>query len=707
MSKITNDREASEWISRSISGDLSSAEQLELEAYLSRHTHGSVGGSSAFATLSTMIEKSAAWAGAEFSRYDPEREMTNPGKIDGQSEGLSQVAKERLRNAVRKAQAQKMELDAAQARPFLKVGEKTEHYSRADEDRPESRHAVCRFTLIKKIGEGGLGTVWLARDERLRRNVAIKEMTAQAAQSPKLWKRFTREAEITGHLEHPNVVPLYMSGVNPDTGRPFYAMRFLGKQTLAQAIQEYHAKIAARVDEAIDLHRLLNVFLNVCQAIAYAHSRGVIHRDLKPENVVLDSFGQVIVLDWGLAKMESEGELALRLTLSGDVDDLLVGQTLDGDVVGTPLYMSPEQAAGDLDRMDARTDVYGLGAILFAILTGSAPHENSHKSADGTLRIKEFLDGIASRETPRPRDVNASIPRDLESICMRAMAREPFARHATALELASEVERWIAGKHERETRYDAMRMAGHELKSRLCVQVGQLSASALFVGELPPIQGMIQAMEKDPAELGSWRERLSQILVALTKSKPNVSAYSYSRFANDRVTELVRVERSVRDGANVRSVPQSRLRVSEANAFHRLAIGQFPGEASVDLDCTAAGTVRLICGVTVFDCQTEEPFGLIVAEAEIGNLVKPELSVMGFSEEVYLTDAAGHLLFQSGKSPPVMVHSAEEVFPNWSVIQVALAESPEYLDPDRDAFATRISFPQESNSIHIILKYKT
>ncbi len=707
MIKIKDDVFASELISKSLAGVISSEEQEALDEYV-RSSSAAMD----FSRLSALISQSVKEMTGEASQQT-EGEQINfeHSDSDRNAPSLSDVAKERMRRSIHKEKLDSKIGESLRDDPTstLRVAENETTYftsgdaRRGDGSIDEIRETAARFTLLQKIGEGGLGTVWLARDEKLRRNVALKEMSSIAAEVPKLWQRFEREAEITGHLEHPNVVPLYMSGVNRTTGLPFYAMRFLGKQTLLDAIQEYHARRKAGIDDPIDLHRLLNAFLDVCQAIAFAHSRGVVHRDLKPENVALDSFGQVLVLDWGLAKLDSDGELAMRLALSGKHDDSDLSRTLDGDVVGTPLYMAPEQALGELSRIDARTDVYGLGAILFAILTGDAPHAASHQSSDGTLRVREFLQAIAAAETPRPRDVNPSVPRDLEAICMRAMAKQKFARHTSATELAAEVERWIAGKHEKETRYDALRMAGRDLKSRLCVQTRQLAAAAQFMVELPPVQGLLQSMQADESQdYATWRERLCQILLALAKSKPNVSGLSFSQVVDDHINELARIERSLHDVANVRSLPQSRLRKGAANTFHKIVMQQFPGEFSIDFDCTTAGTVRLVCGVPVFDCQTEEPFGLVCAEAEIGNLVRPELEAVGGQDPVYLIDDHGDILFTSSRETHHKSLPAEQAIEKWPEILKTLLEKPEYLDADREYYATRLAFPQKNNAIHFV-----
>jgi serine/threonine protein kinase len=693
-----NDMKASELISQSLLGELDPREQSELQGYLEVTPEAK-----SFANLSALIQKSML----EMAHSDvlpTDAEETVSGATSG--ERLNELAKERMRRKLRKAYSSSVTDYGARS---MRVAEAETAYYRVSQAETrdageESRQAVARFTLLRKIGEGGLGTVWLARDEKLRRNVALKELNTSSSESLKLWKRFAREAEITGHLEHPNVVPLYMSGVNPETERPFYAMRFLGKQTLADAIAEYHAQRGTASDDPIHLHRLLNAFLDVCQAIAFAHSRGVIHRDLKPENVALDNFGQVLVLDWGLAKLDTDGELATRLALSGSQEEGSVAQTLDGDVVGTPLYMAPEQAAGDMQQLDERTDVYGLGAILFAILTGRAPHEKSLRAQGEQVQLKEALESISQAETPRPRDIDPLIPRDLEAICLRAMSRQRFARHASAQDLASEVESWIAGRHRMQARYDSMRMTGRDLKSRLCVQARQLAVTAQFMVELPPIQGLLASLNADPEEYNSWRERLSTILLALARTKSNLSGLSYAQVTEDRIHELVRVERSLHDVSNIRTLPQSRLRRGAATTFHKTVMEQFPGEFCIDFDLSTAGVVRIVTGVPVFDAKTEEPFGLVLAEAEIGNLVRPEIEAIETRDTIYLIDDKERILFSTRPANRDAFGLAAEEIPRWPEIAQGIAQSPEYIESDREFYATRLMFPQKNNSIRIVLQ---
>ncbi|MEO1526104.1 MAG: serine/threonine-protein kinase [Planctomycetota bacterium] len=312
-------------------------------------------------------------------------------------------------------------------------------------DAIEDRSVGAKYTLLRKLGQGGLGTVWLARDENLNRYVAVKELTAEPQAGDVALEHFRREAEITGRLEHPGIVPIYQYGSDEKTGRAFYAMRFLGRRTLQDAIDEHHERLESGSEDKMLLHRLLSSFVNVCHSVGHAHGLKVIHRDLKPANVALDEFGQVTLLDWGLSKVnEATGiyEVAGR-NEPGDLHDMKSGH--GGRVIGTPLYMAPEQAAGRLEEVDTLTDVYGLGGILYTILTGVGPHQATGKSGDTVVGREQFLSRILADDVIEPRERRADVAPELNAICMKALSRQRYRRYQSAAELAEEVERYIAG----------------------------------------------------------------------------------------------------------------------------------------------------------------------------------------------------------------------------------------------------------------------
>ncbi|HMF12629.1 MAG TPA: serine/threonine-protein kinase, partial [Gemmataceae bacterium] len=232
-----------------------------------------------------------------------------------------------------------------------------------------------RYSLMRLHATGGIGRIWLARDADLGRDVALKELRPERADDTSLWSRFLKEAKITGQLEHPGIVPVYELARRPENKQPFYTMQFVKGRTLTEAARSYHQRRAVGQTNSLEFLTLLNAFVAVCNTVAYAHARGVIHRDLKGQNVVLGDFGEVIVLDWGLAKLvDRPGSDAEIQPLCLDSDHgAAPDMTAEGQTVGTPAYMAPEQAAGRLDLIDRRTDVYGLGAMLYEILTGQAP----------------------------------------------------------------------------------------------------------------------------------------------------------------------------------------------------------------------------------------------------------------------------------------------------------------------------------------------
>jgi PAS domain S-box-containing protein len=300
-----------------------------------------------------------------------------------------------------------------------------------------------RYTRLRLHATGGIGRVWLAHDSELARDVALKELRPERAEHPGHSVRFLQEAQITGQLEHPGIIPVYELIRARDGRQPFYTMRFVKGRTLSEAARAYHDKRLAGQAEPLGLPALLNAFVTVCNTVAYAHARGVIHRDLKGQNVILGDFGEVVVLDWGLAKVvgRPEGESpAPSVVLNEAGADS--GYTMQGQALGTPAYMAPEQAAGRLDLIDRRTDVYGLGAILYEILTGTPPF-----TGDST---EEVLRKVREEAPAPPRQLWPEVPPRLEAVCLQSLAKRPEDRCAIAGELAQQVQHWLAELAERQ-----------------------------------------------------------------------------------------------------------------------------------------------------------------------------------------------------------------------------------------------------------------
>jgi serine/threonine-protein kinase len=297
-----------------------------------------------------------------------------------------------------------------------------------------------RFRVLRPHAKGGLGEVFVARDQELHRDVALKEIQGRFAHDRQSRSRFLLEAEVTGGLEHPGVVPVYGLGAYPD-GRPFYAMRLVRGDSLKDAIRRFHqADVSGRDpgERTLALRGLLGRFVAVCNAVAYAHSRGVIHRDLKPSNVMLGPYGETLVVDWGLAKVvgspagtDGAAEGTLRPPSASGSDP-----TRMGSAIGTPSYMSPEQAAGKVEELGPASDVYSLGATLYCLLTGRAPLEGPDAA--------EVLRRVQQGDFPPPRAVQRGVPAALEAVCLKALAPRPADRYGSARALADEVEHWLA-----------------------------------------------------------------------------------------------------------------------------------------------------------------------------------------------------------------------------------------------------------------------
>jgi serine/threonine protein kinase len=295
-----------------------------------------------------------------------------------------------------------------------------------------------RYRILRAHASGGIGEVFVAEDLELHREVAVKAIRPELADDPSSRARFVLEAEITGRLEHPGIVPVYGFGQHEE-GRPFYAMRFIQGSTLEEAVDWFHQQHAAKnAFDSVAFRKLLDHFVQACFAIEYAHSRGVLHRDLKPSNIMLGKYGETLVVDWGLAKAQQREEhfrLADERTLvpkSGkDTTATQVGRAM-----GTPAFMSPEQASGRIDEIGPQSDVYCLGATLYYILTGQMPF------AGDTIGI--VLRRIQEGEFSPPRAILRLVPKALEAICLKAMAPRLPERYHSAQALADDVQRYLA-----------------------------------------------------------------------------------------------------------------------------------------------------------------------------------------------------------------------------------------------------------------------
>ena len=362
--------------------------------------------------------------------------------------------------------------------------------------------AEDRYKLLDNFAHGGLGNIWLAEDTSIHRQIAFKELLPKALKNRSIVERFMEEAQITGQLEHPCIVPIYDVGYQ-ENGTPFYAMKLLKGGNMEKAIEEMHALARGSTERQLAFTRLLRQVISVCQALGYAHGKGVLHRDLKPLNVMLGEFGETLVLDWGLAKVidvmghhevvtDSDGQIdkadpsvavnsgtvietqtsesnagvtktqgvsdfaatktevtavggtQTRSTETGSflrrqvaTDARTAGShTIMGQVMGTPAYMPPEQAEGKIDQLDARTDIYSLGGILYKLLTNQSPV--------GRGKAQDVLKKVISGEITPPRAIDPTIDPALEAICRKAMALKQEDRYPKAMDMAADIEAWLS-----------------------------------------------------------------------------------------------------------------------------------------------------------------------------------------------------------------------------------------------------------------------
>jgi eukaryotic-like serine/threonine-protein kinase len=431
------------------------------------------------ALLETLVEEHLSQHG-----HDPGKSLAAVGAAGAARAALDRVADPEARATLAQALAESSPGAAPDA-------ERTGAY------RPEAVPGD-RYVPLRPHAEGGLGEVFVARDEELHREVALKQIRARYAHDPVSRARFVLEAEITGNLEHPGVVPVYGFGQYEDR-RPYYAMRFVKGDSLQKAIERFHRGGPRGAGQrSLGLRKLLTSFVAVCQAVHYAHSRGVLHRDLKPENVMLGKFGEVLVVDWGLAKpldrptADAERSLAdqpLRPGGSGGA------QTVAGSTLGTPAYMSPEQAEGRLEQLTRASDVYSLGATLYSLLTGQAPFRGD---------TAEVLQRVRAGDFPPPRAVNAHVPPALEAVCLKAMALRPGDRYPSARDLAEELEHWLADEPVAAHREPALaRLARWGRRHRTAVA----GAAALLLTAVIALAAGLVLLEQASARTEQQRQR--------------------------------------------------------------------------------------------------------------------------------------------------------------------------------------------------------
>jgi len=313
------------------------------------------------------------------------------------------------------------------------------------------RDVTERYADKGEVARGGMGSIRKVFDDNLQRTVAMKVCFPEHRNDPKIMSRFAEEAQIMGQLEHPNIVPVH--DFADDDGTKFFTMLYVRGKTLTDLLNE------GSVDARESYFRFLNIFLRVCDAVAFAHSRGVVHRDLKPDNIMVGNFGEVYLMDWGIAKLlhrtgggvpQNSNQPAKTIAMQAfgkSLDDIMPVRVRNdgarndetGQIIGTFFYMSPEQALAELDRIDERTDIFLLGGVLYEILTKQPPYMGS--------TVVDVVRQAQACQVLRPELIapEANIPKALADICMKCLQRERDDRYATVLDLKKEIENFLKG----------------------------------------------------------------------------------------------------------------------------------------------------------------------------------------------------------------------------------------------------------------------
>jgi len=402
------------------------------------------------------------------------------------------------------------------------------------------------YQILGEVARGGMGVVLRGHDVDLGRDVAMKVLAKELADRPEVVRRFVEEAQIGGQLQHPGVVPVYELGLMADQ-RPYFTMKLVKGRTLSALLRARRSVEEGRA-------RFLSIFESVCQTVAYAHSKGVIHRDLKPANVMVGAFGEVQVVDWGLAKVLAGGGVAdevrakeERRTVietvrsgpgSGEADSRL------GAVMGTPAYMPPEQALGELDRVDERSDVFSLGAILCEILTGLPPYVAGEKERIVVLAARALL------EPARERIEACRADPELQGLCLECLAPAPAVRPRNAGEVAERVHEHLARleqrAHDAELAAERERVQAAELRRR---QRLTLALGATVVLSVVAVGATLRSMERqrDAQRL----ERLAAARQALDDAQGQVVALQ-EEGRHGEALEVARAAQSLVSGGEVR-----------------------------------------------------------------------------------------------------------------------------------------------------------
>lgn len=425
--------------------------------------------------------------------------------------------------------------------------------SEVDEIAQHAPGKVGRFELIEEVGKGGFATVWLARDPHLDRNVAIKILSKVGLDSAEVTSRFHREAKAAAVLNHPNIVPVFDSGI--DETQRFIASAFCDGQDLQEWLQD---------QKSIDFRMAATIVSKLADAVEHAHRRGIIHRDLKPGNVMLENLptdytaeqlaDALRITDFGLAKN------------LGSVDPL---QTREGSIIGTPAYMSPEQADGHKE-IDARTDVYSLGAMLYRLLTGNLPHQ-------GKTHL-DILLSIRQNEPVSPRQLKPAIPKSLEAICLKSLSQNPEHRYLTAHELSADLNRWLNGEVVKARNPSMPERFGKWCKRNpvLAFSILAISSSlALAVWQWSVSQENLTIANQQTARAEDYLDEMTGIIDGLLQDMKSESSLITEAQKNALVKIMKVQENLIHEESNEFSIQLNRLHAYRRMARIQQTLGDF------------------------------------------------------------------------------------------------------------------------------------
>jgi tetratricopeptide (TPR) repeat protein/tRNA A-37 threonylcarbamoyl transferase component Bud32 len=456
-----------------------------------------------------------------------------------------------------------------------------------------------RYELLYKIAEGGTASVWCALDHQLKREVAVKVLRAGTGADSPMAIRFRTEAELTAQLQHPGIPAVHELGTLPD-GRPFLVMKLVKGQTLSNLLAE-------RSSPSQERGRFIAIFEQVCHAVGYAHAHGVIHRDLKPSNVMVGTHGEVQVMDWGLAKVlvaslesspEEADDLSAAASTITEIDTPSRGElaTRTGCVLGTPAYMPPEQAGGEIRKLNARSDVFGLGAILCQILTGRPPYRGSDANE---IRLKAVRWEV--EEAFAALDACGAEP-ELVALCKRCLAKEQAERPADARAVAAEVARIRQAAEERarqaelERQRAEVREAEQRKRRQLTLVAGSIIAAVLLLGLAVSLWQMWRAIRAEAIAVENEQRAITNAELA----RANEAKALAERDAKDRALKAERQARHqamaalriMTDELVERQLARSPTLTEENKQFLRKVIEQFEGLAAITADDADSRAIR-------------------------------------------------------------------------------------------------------------------